>query len=448
MEGEDGRKMKKKRYDMKLKKKIVEEALRSNNMSEVARRHGLAPRTVRGWVKQYEVKGDLWKKTRDSAKRVSANGQDVSYKTIMKLREKIYQLEKEMKKQKEGDQLRITILEDLIKKLDLCPQDRIEVAECWMRQGYSQNRTLDIVHISKSVYQKYRRNKKNIPQNDGQKIVRMNHKRKKKKGNIPGYALDGQGKKISDQQVMDIVVTHLEENKFDAYGYRKLAYKLRKKKNIIVNHKKMYRLCKEEGLLRYRGRRRRSSPPAHRAYERHITAPNQLWEMDIQHERLPNGTPFFVLSILDVFDRVIVFSNSYLSCKSGDVVKAAQTALDQYVENGEDKPVLRTDNGSQFISHEFHGFVEAEGIYHERIPVQSPNHNAHIESYHSLVRINFFERFEFCDFKEFHKEHAAFVKHYNEEYCHGSLGNLTPHEYREIMKQVPAGDRSRVVKVI
>ncbi|WP_187820245.1 helix-turn-helix domain-containing protein [Pasteuria penetrans] len=69
--------MKKKRYDMKLKKKIVEEALRSDNMSEIARRHGLAPRTVRGWVKQYEVKGDLWKKTRDSAKRVSANEQDV-----------------------------------------------------------------------------------------------------------------------------------------------------------------------------------------------------------------------------------------------------------------------------------------------------------------------------------------------------------------------------------
>ncbi|WP_281289964.1 transposase family protein [Pasteuria penetrans] len=103
-----------------------------------------------------------------------------------------------------------------------------------------------------------------------------------------------------------------------------------------------------------------------------MTAPNQLWEMDIQHERLPNGTPVFVLSILDVFDRVIVFSDSYLSCKSGDVVKAVQTALDQYAEDGKDKPVLRTDNGSQFISHEFHGFIEAEGIDHERIPVQSP----------------------------------------------------------------------------
>ncbi|WP_149454154.1 IS3 family transposase [Pasteuria penetrans] len=44
-----------------------------------------------------------------------------------------------------------------------------------------------------------------------------------------------------------------EKNKFDAYGYRKLAYKLRKKEDIIVNHNKMYRLCKEEGLLRYRG---------------------------------------------------------------------------------------------------------------------------------------------------------------------------------------------------
>ncbi|WP_149452650.1 integrase core domain-containing protein [Pasteuria penetrans] len=163
---------------------------------------------------------------------------------------------------------------------------------------------------------------------------------------------------------------------------------------------------------------------------------------------LPNGTPVFVLSILDVFDRVVVFSDSYLSCKSRDVVKAVQTALDQYAENGEDKPVLRTDNGSQFISHEFYGFVGAEEIHHERIPNKSPNHNAHIESYHSIVKSDLYDRFEFRNFEEFHKEHVAFVRHDNEEYCHGSLGYLTPHEYRKIIKDPRNQGLIRAVKVI
>ncbi|WP_149454056.1 DDE-type integrase/transposase/recombinase [Pasteuria penetrans] len=247
-----------------------------------------------------------------------------------------------------------------------------------MGKGYSQNKTLDIVCVSKSVYWRQRRNQRAAtPQDNGKEVVSIMHSRKiKERGKFPGYALDKQGRKISDEKIMDIVLAQITENKFDACGYRKTAYKLRKKEGIIVNHKKMHRLCKESGILRYRGKKRRSSLPANRAYERKITASNQLWEMDIQYKRLADHTMVQVFSIIDVFDRSIVFSDSYLSCKSRNVVKGVQMALNKYVGKGENKPVIRTDNGSQFISHEFYGFVGAEEIHHERIPNKSPNHNA------------------------------------------------------------------------
>ncbi|MBC2580154.1 IS3 family transposase [Clostridium sp. DJ247] len=34
------------------------------------------------------------------------------------------------------------------------------------------------------------------------------------------------------------------------YGYRKITYHLRKYYNLIINHKKVYRLCKELGILK------------------------------------------------------------------------------------------------------------------------------------------------------------------------------------------------------
>ncbi|WP_149453086.1 DDE-type integrase/transposase/recombinase [Pasteuria penetrans] len=210
----------------------------------------------------------------------------------------------------------------------------------------------------------------------------------------------------------------------------------------------MHHPCKESRLLRHRGKKRRFSLPAHRAYERKVTASNQLWEMDIQHKRIADHTMVQILSIIDVFDRVTVFSQGYLSCKSRDVVKSIQEDLKKCVGKGEGNPMIRTDNGSQFVSHEFHKFMETIGIYHERIPNKSPNHNAHIESYHSIVRSNFLDRFEFRNFKEFCRERIAFIKHYNGEYCHGSLGYLAPHEYRKTMRNSKTGDPTKIVKVI
>ncbi|MFL0194638.1 transposase, partial [Clostridium sp. WILCCON 0269] len=34
------------------------------------------------------------------------------------------------------------------------------------------------------------------------------------------------------------------------YGYRKITYHLRKYYNLVINHKKVYRLCKELRILK------------------------------------------------------------------------------------------------------------------------------------------------------------------------------------------------------
>ncbi|WP_195892708.1 IS3 family transposase [Desnuesiella massiliensis] len=34
------------------------------------------------------------------------------------------------------------------------------------------------------------------------------------------------------------------------YGYRKITYHLRKQYSLIINHKKVYRLCKVLGILK------------------------------------------------------------------------------------------------------------------------------------------------------------------------------------------------------
>ncbi|BAF60081.1 hypothetical protein PTH_1900 [Pelotomaculum thermopropionicum SI] len=59
-----------------------------------------------------------------------------------------------------------------------------------------------------------------------------------------------------------------------AYGYLKLTYCLRKNFNLIINKKKVFRLCKELQVLRPQ-RRIKTRHPRRLARNRVITGPNQ-----------------------------------------------------------------------------------------------------------------------------------------------------------------------------
>ncbi|WP_390622769.1 IS3 family transposase [Clostridium tetanomorphum] len=66
------------------------------------------------------------------------------------------------------------------------------------------------------------------------------------------------------------------------YGYRKITYHLRRYYNLIINHKKVYQLCKELKILKDR---RVIKPKIKKtiSINRTITASNQLWEMNIKY---------------------------------------------------------------------------------------------------------------------------------------------------------------------
>ncbi len=66
-----------------------------------------------------------------------------------------------------------------------------------------------------------------------------------------------------------------------AYGYRKLTHDLRQEHGLVINEKKMYRLCKELDVLRPQ-RQRRTKHPRKLAENRIVTQPNQVWEVDLK----------------------------------------------------------------------------------------------------------------------------------------------------------------------
>lgn len=94
----------------------------------------------------------------------------------------------------------------------------------------------------------------------------------------PGYSLDVHGHKVSDEQIKELIC-ELIAGEESVYGYRKLAVCLREDCGLVINHKKVYRLCKELGTLG--PKRREKSAHLKRLPRRDVVdGPDRLWEVE------------------------------------------------------------------------------------------------------------------------------------------------------------------------
>lgn len=255
---------------------------------------------------------------------------------------------------------------------------------------------------------------------------------------IPGFSLNKRGEKVSDARIKGYIRRLLGNEEESTYGYRKLTLCLRRQYGMRLNKKKVYRLCKELGLLKPQ-REITNRVPKKVANNRVVTGPNQLWQMDIKYGYVTGlRRHFYLASIIDVCDRSIVGHYRGKSCDTNDIKDMVRTAmLKRQAFAEEQQLVIRTDNGPQFISKTFYTFSGEMGFEHERIPNRTPNKNAYIESYHSVIERDCYQRNCFETYEQAFETVDRFIRFYNERRMHGSLKDLAPVEY---LKKLHAGE--------
>lgn len=245
----------------------------------------------------------------------------------------------------------------------------------------------------------------------------------------PGYSLSIKGRPVSDEQIKEWLLELISGDE-SSYGYRKLTICLKRQYDMVINKKKVYRLCAELDIL-HPQRRKRIQHPRRLANNREITGSNQLWEMDIKYGYVAGEQRFFFLmSIIDVYDRAIVDYHIGLSCEGQHAAQILQRALwKRQLFNGTDRPVIRTDNGPQFISHVFEESCEKMSVLHERIPPRTPNKNAHIESFHAQLESDRLAKTEFETYHDAYEIVTEYMQFYNQRRIHGSLYDLSPEQF-------------------
>ncbi len=249
-----------------------------------------------------------------------------------------------------------------------------------------------------------------------------------KKGNRPStLTLHGTKGHVGQPAVVEAVKAILGHEFIDC-GYRLMTAYL-KRDGYHINHRKLYRIMKEGGLLKLENRIDRSGSGRKFVKYRKVitTRPMQCLEMDIKMVWIPDlGKNAYLLSVIDVHTRRILKDYFSFHIKQAHVIELLSLLFQQY-----DYPmdvVIRSDNGSQFIAIRVREYLGLIGVQQEFTHVATPEENAHVEAYHGILKKEVFTRFEYRSFGGIEQILERYLEFYNNERLHGLLGRITPME--------------------
>jgi len=207
------------------------------------------------------------------------------------------------------------------------------------------------------------------------------------------------------------------------YGYKRIHILLRRE-GWEINHKRVYRIYREEGLnLRCKTKRKRISGT--RIPRQDTTAVNQCWAMDFVSDCLFNGKRFRALTVIDIFSRECLTIYADQRINGEKVVKALEMiCCDRGIPER-----IRVDNGPEFISKKLDAWAYSTNIKLDFSRPGKPTDNAHIESFNGSLRDECLNINWFLSIDDARSKLEAWRMDYNEFRPHSSLGNLTPREY-------------------
>lgn len=211
--------------------------------------------------------------------------------------------------------------------------------------------------------------------------------------------------------------------RYPDWGLGKLV-PLMRSEGAVIGMRLAWKLYRELGL-QYVGRRR---PIKRQLPTRPLsipTKPNHTWSMDYAMQKLPKGRRVWVLNVLDDFNR------EGLACVLQRRPTAAMLVaeLDRLIAVRGRPKRIRCDNGQQFVAGLTRAWARTKRVHLLYIERGKPTQNALIERFHYMYRVEVLRHHSFVTLPACQRAASKWLRIYNNERPHGSLGNLSPRAY-------------------
>ncbi len=202
-------------------------------------------------------------------------------------------------------------------------------------------------------------------------------------------------------------------------GYRRLAWMMVDFNIAHVSPSTVYRVLKKSGALQRWNTAKASSK--NKGFNQ-PTAPHQHRHVDISYIRI-HSVFYYLICVLDGYSRYIVHFELRESMTELDVQITLQRAHERYPHA---RPRIISDNGAQFICHDFRNFVQSCNFTHVRTSVNYPQSNGKIERFHKSIKQEHVRRTPYLSLRDAQLKMAEWIDYYYHERLHSAISYLTP----------------------
>jgi len=214
------------------------------------------------------------------------------------------------------------------------------------------------------------------------------------------------------------------------FGYRRLHVML-EREGWEINHKRVYRLYREEGLgLRKKPPRRRVAAMKREMHPT-ATAQNECWSMDFVSDQLFDGRRIRVLTLVDNHTRESLALHPSQRVRSMDVVEV----LERVTQTKGFPRRIKVDNGPEFISKDLDRWAYWNNVELDFSRPGRPSDNAFIEAFNSRFRQECLNEHWFLSLEDAKQKIEAWRIQYNSERPHSALDYQTPEEFINNIEQ-------------
>lgn len=220
-------------------------------------------------------------------------------------------------------------------------------------------------------------------------------------------------------------------SRFPTNGYRRIRVWLYKKYQMNVNHKRVYRMMKELGLLvktrRHIAKRKKQMGKIP------VEQSNKHFQTDMTKVWCGKDGWGYLFAVIDGYDKEIVGYTFSRFCRTDELLSAVNDAIQYRFPHGvkDQGLAIRSDNGCQMTSRRYVKALKDAGIKQERTGYNNPDADAFIERFFRTLKEETVWVQEYSSFAEAKKDIDQYIEFYNTERPHSVLGYLSPREFRE-----------------
>ena len=201
-------------------------------------------------------------------------------------------------------------------------------------------------------------------------------------------------------------------------GYRQMMTQINRKLKTSYNKKRFYRLMKSLGI---RSIIRKKRPNYLKTTEHHTaenilnrnfkaTKPNQKWSTDVTELRYGNGRKAYLSAIIDMYDNSIV---SYVVGHSNNNNLVMETIHRAMKKNPKARPIIQSDRGYQYTSHEYKRLSEKYHFTKSMSRVGRCLDNQPIERFWGTYKAESFYIKKLNDYESVFNDVSRYIRYYN-----------------------------------